>query len=117
MRLGIALARIKSMEEEDLPDEETDEGKILKRLFELRRSLHKTPARVREVLIDGIPDSRCNPESRLVGNEAFFTAYLLEYNLKEDHTEHCHTLSCHLNDCFQCFQNYSDTVRDFLHTQ
>jgi len=117
MRLGIALAKIKSLHEE-LPDEDTtEEGKVLQHIFQLRQDFRKTPVRVREVLLNGVPDSRCNPESRLVGNKEFFTAYLLEYRSNDEHQQHCKKLSRHLNDCFQCFEVFSDVVRDYLHNK
>lgn len=66
-------------------------------------------------LIDAIPASPCIPGKYFLSqNDDFFLNHLVS-DSKDSKDPECEKLFRHTNDCFRCFVEYSNVLRDFYH--
>lgn len=114
-RLGFALAYVGNVVDinGDASKDLTDDGKqLIARVH--NRYLHIAESPHGE-LFKNIPSSSCSGKSPfLLDNVDFYVAFLL-VGIDEDNNEYHAKIVKHLNDCFWCFELFTDVLRDFFH--
>ena len=84
------------------------------RLKNLREHVKNFQASSLESILQKCPTSSCQTESPfLQENEDFFIALVMFKIRDEQNGKHCNPLMEHLNDCFRCFEVYSEVMREY----
>jgi hypothetical protein len=69
-----------------------------------------------EVVFNALPVHRCETEKTfLAENEDFFLAYFLASSNPANGGNACLKLLKHLNDCFECFEEFSAVLQNYYH--
>lgn len=69
-----------------------------------------------ENIFAALPDNCCQTERpHLADNLDLFIARFLITPVDEHSSRNCQRLTKHLNDCFMCFKEFSEVLRDYFH--
>ena len=84
------------------------------KLQNLREHVKIFQGRKLDVVLQKYPRGLCQTERPFLhDNEDFFIALLMFKIRDEQNGKHCNPLLEHLNDCFLCFEEYSEVMRDY----
>jgi hypothetical protein len=86
----------------------------LQRLRERAQTL-RSPENL-AAIFNAVPAQRCEIEKTfLAENEDFFLAYFLASASSANGGSSCWNLFKHLNDCFECFEEFSNVMQNYYH--
>ena len=84
------------------------------RLKKLREHVNNFQSSGLDSILQKCPTGPCQTESPfLQENEDFFIALVMFKIRGEQNGKHCNPLIEHLNDCFRCFEVYSEVMRQY----
>ncbi len=87
----------------------------LQSLREIRQEIQSGNHRIPDI-IDSLPQASCRTdETYLRNNHDFLIALLLICRDDGHDSEHCNRIYRHLNDCFRCFEEFCQLLRDYQH--
>lgn len=114
--LGHALAYVKlnSQSLSKLSLLSLSDQDIVNRLSKRVDEFRKTEGDIDKYL--SLPEHACNTQNFfLCDNEDFFIMRLIVFPEEKKKSKLCWNLTRHLNDCFNCFIEFTEVMRDYYH--
>ncbi|MFQ5753726.1 MAG: hypothetical protein ACE5HI_17185 [bacterium] len=118
MTLGCALAyiaeEIKTNKILEWPELSESANNYLQDLREYRQKI--ISLNCAESIFAALPEPCCQTEKpHLAENAELFIVHFLMYPEDDHKSKHCKRLANHLNDCFRCFEEFCQVLRDYYY--